>query len=52
MHSKSSKGRRMCEWSIVAASGKERREEGGRARRARAGEFGRREGRKEPLVFQ
>ena len=26
MHSKSSKGRRMCAWSIVAASGKEKRE--------------------------
>jgi len=38
----------MWSWSIVA----ERREEGGRARRARAGEFGRREGRKESLVFQ
>ena len=35
MHSKSSKGRRMCAWSIVAASGKERREEGGRASRGR-----------------
>ena len=53
MHSKSSKGRRMCAWSIVAASGKERRErreeEPGEAR---AREFGRRYRRKEPVVFQ